>query len=185
MEGVQGYDKDQVDLVVPDPTDFGSWVLVILGKSTINWIINVIKESEIDQLLVSLNGLRIAHLLACHWAELSIESETAANWTMDLTNLNRAVKMIKKEGICAFLSKIIYAQLKTTCLGSNMHVMMKALGEGNGSHLLHRLNILSTYTEMTTGNKQVAVMVKNMTAALITISKGVKIVQVIATNTIP
>ena len=45
VEGVQGYGEDQVALVIADPTDFGSWVLVILGTLTINQIINVIKES--------------------------------------------------------------------------------------------------------------------------------------------
>ena len=47
VEGVCGYDEDQVGLVIPEPTDFGSWMLVILGTLTINWIINMIKESEI------------------------------------------------------------------------------------------------------------------------------------------
>ena len=56
VEGVQGYNKDQVALNVPDPTDFGSWVPVILGTPAINHIINVIKESKMDDLSVSLNG---------------------------------------------------------------------------------------------------------------------------------
>ena len=65
MEGVAGYDKDQVALVVPDSTGFGSQVLVTLGTPTINQIINVIKESEADEFSVSLTGSRIAQLLAC------------------------------------------------------------------------------------------------------------------------
>ena len=36
VEGVRGYDKDQVALVIPDPTKFGSQVPVILGTLTIN-----------------------------------------------------------------------------------------------------------------------------------------------------
>ena len=60
VEGVWGYDKDQRALVVPDSTGFGSEVLVTQDTPTINQIINMIKESEINELLVSLNGLRIA-----------------------------------------------------------------------------------------------------------------------------
>ena len=56
VEGVQGYNEDQVTLVVPDSTIFGSQVLVTLGTLTINWIINTIKESEIDELSASLKG---------------------------------------------------------------------------------------------------------------------------------
>ena len=65
MEGVRGYDEDQVALVIPNPTEFDSQVLVILGTLTITWIINVTKESEIDELSVSLNGSGISYLLAC------------------------------------------------------------------------------------------------------------------------
>ena len=48
---MQGYNEDQVALIIPDPTDFGPLVLVILGTPTINCIINVIKESEVDNLM--------------------------------------------------------------------------------------------------------------------------------------
>ena len=65
VEGVLGYDEDQVALVIPDSTGFGSQIPVTLGIPTINWIINMIKESEIDELLVSLNGSRMVQLLAC------------------------------------------------------------------------------------------------------------------------
>ena len=56
VEGMQGYNEDQVALVIPDPTAFGSQVPVTLGTLTIKWIINVIKESKIDELLASLKG---------------------------------------------------------------------------------------------------------------------------------
>ena len=66
VEGVKGYDEDQVALVILDSTTYGSRVLVTLGTSTINGIMNVIKESEIDELSVSLNGFRISPLLVEH-----------------------------------------------------------------------------------------------------------------------
>ena len=89
IEGVRGYNEDQVALVIPDSTNFGFQVPVTLVTPTINQIINVIKESKIDELLASLNGLRF-------------RSEMAMNQTTGLTNLNEAVKMIKKEEIEAF-----------------------------------------------------------------------------------
>ena len=107
VEGVWDYDKNQVALVIPDPTDFGSWVPVTFGTLIINQIINVIKESEIEELSVSLSGSKISHLLACHQAKLSTGSEMAANQTMGPNDLNEAVKTMKKEDINAFSSKII------------------------------------------------------------------------------
>ena len=108
VEGLQGYNKDQVALVILDSTIFGSQVLVNLGTPTINWIINVVKENEIDKLLAFLNGPRIAQLLAYWQAELTIQGEAAAHQTVDPTDLKEAVKMTKKEEIDAFSSIIIH-----------------------------------------------------------------------------
>ena len=105
LEGVQGYDKDQVALVIPDSTLFGSRVPVTPGTPTINWIINMIKESEIDELWASLNGLRMAQLLACQQAELLIQGEPVMHQTVDLTDLKEAVKITKKEEIDTFHPK--------------------------------------------------------------------------------
>ena len=51
IAGVGGYREDQVFLVVPDASTFGSCVPpIILGKPTIGRVINIIKESEMDKL---------------------------------------------------------------------------------------------------------------------------------------
>ena len=50
IEGMKGYNKDQVTLVVQDSTTFGSRVPITPVTSTINQIMNIIKESEIDEL---------------------------------------------------------------------------------------------------------------------------------------
>ena len=139
-----GYDEDQVALVMPESTGFRSQVLVTLGTPTIHWIINMIKESEIDELLVSLNGSSIAQLLAYWQAGLSIQTDTAANQIVDQTDLNEAVKMTKREEVDTFLSKIIHGQMKTLLLGNNMYVMTQSLKEGDGPHLPHGLSIVNT-----------------------------------------
>ena len=50
VEGIQGYDEDQVVLVVSGSTIFGSQVPVTLGTLTNTWILNMIKESNINEL---------------------------------------------------------------------------------------------------------------------------------------
>ena len=47
------------------------------------------------------------------------------------------------------------------------------------------VSVVNTYTEVTTGSKCVAIVIKNQTAALITITKGVKIAQVVVVNGVP
>ena len=43
----------------------------------------------------------------------------------------------------------------------------------------------NTYTKMTTGSKCVAIVIKNKSAAPFTVGKGIKIVWVVAVNSIP
>ena len=95
VEGVKGCKEDQVALIIPDLTAFGSRVPVTLGTLTINQIMNVIKEGEIDELSVSLNGLRISHILAGCQAELSLKNHTTASPIPSLTDLNEAVKTMQ------------------------------------------------------------------------------------------
>ena len=87
---------------------------------------NVIKESKIDELSVSLNGLKISHLLAGCQAELSFKNDTTTSQIPSLTDLNEAVKTIKWEEIETFSSKIVHGQTKTVLLGNNMYIMTQA-----------------------------------------------------------
>ena len=44
VDGVQGYNEDQIALVVPDLSNFAERIPVVLGTPTISHIINVMKE---------------------------------------------------------------------------------------------------------------------------------------------
>ena len=75
------------------------------------------KESKIDELSTSLNGLRIAQLLACCQAELSAKSNATAPPTGDLINLKEVIQTTKREEIDAFLSMIIHGQVQNLAPG--------------------------------------------------------------------
>ena len=61
---VQGYDENQIALVIPDLSNFVPWAPVILGTPMISCVINVIKEREIDALATPWVNARMAYLLA-------------------------------------------------------------------------------------------------------------------------
>ena len=63
VDGVQGYDEDQIALVIPDLSNFVARVPVILGTPNISWVINVMKEAEIDALAMPWGNARVAYLL--------------------------------------------------------------------------------------------------------------------------
>ena len=49
VDGVQGYNEDQIALVIPNLSNFVAWVPIILGTPTISCIVKF-KEKEIDPL---------------------------------------------------------------------------------------------------------------------------------------
>ena len=50
VDGVQGYNKDQIALVILDFSNFAARVPVILGMPTIGQVVNVMKEAKMDAL---------------------------------------------------------------------------------------------------------------------------------------
>ena len=48
VKEVTGYDEDVVFLVVPNGSNFGKQVPIVIGSCTLARVINVIKESEMD-----------------------------------------------------------------------------------------------------------------------------------------
>ena len=93
--------------------------------------------------------------------ELSLKNDTTARSIPDPTNISEAAKTMKWEEIEAFLSQIVHGHTKTVLWGNNMYGMMQAPEKGVEPCLPHGLCMANTYTEMTTGSKCVAVMIKD------------------------
>ena len=66
VDGVQGYDEDQIALVIPGPSNFAAQIPVILGTPTISQVINMMKEAEVNALAMMWANARVAHLLLVH-----------------------------------------------------------------------------------------------------------------------
>ena len=64
VDGVQGYDEDQIALIIPDFSNFAIRVPVILGTPTIGRVVNVMREVEMDALAMQWANTRATHLLA-------------------------------------------------------------------------------------------------------------------------
>ena len=62
----QGYDINQIALVILDESKFAEQVPIILGTPTISHVVNVMKEREIDALATPWVNARVAHLLSMH-----------------------------------------------------------------------------------------------------------------------
>ena len=66
-----GYDEEVVFLVVPDKSEFGRNIPLVIGTCMSGWIINVIWESEIDHLSMPWATARMVQLLSC-WKSMAV-----------------------------------------------------------------------------------------------------------------
>ena len=73
VDRVQGYDEDQIALVIPDLSNSVAWVPIILGTPMISHVINVIKERETDALAIPWVNAQVAYLLTVQWTTATIE----------------------------------------------------------------------------------------------------------------
>ena len=74
---IMGYDEDIVFLMVPDESEFGWRVPLVIGTCTIGRIINVTWESEIDRLSMPWATARRAQLLSCQKSTAVLASGSA------------------------------------------------------------------------------------------------------------
>ena len=74
VDGVWGYDKDQIALIIPDHSNFAMRVPIILGTPSIGRVVNMMKEAEMDALATPWANARAAHLLAI-WRMMPEEVE--------------------------------------------------------------------------------------------------------------
>ena len=66
VDGVQGYDEDQIALVILDFSNFAARVPVILGMPNIGQVVNVMREAEMDVLAMPWANAGVAHLLSVY-----------------------------------------------------------------------------------------------------------------------
>ena len=102
VDGVQGYDEDQIALVIPDLSDFMVWVPVILGTLMISCIINVIKEEEIDVLAMTWVNAWVAHFLSVKRAAAMVEEDQTAG-NSDLCGYNKSPHQEYQDHCCLLI----------------------------------------------------------------------------------
>ena len=149
MDRVQGYDEDQIALVVPDESKFTEQVPVILETPTISCIMNVMKEREIDALAMPWANARVVHLLSMHRVMATVLEDQSTN----PNRYNEVVFMRNTETIEAFSSQIISVKMERAYKGECINVMTQTLQTENSS-LPEGLTIQNVYTELWKGSKK-------------------------------
>ena len=163
VDGVRGFDKDQIALVIPDLSNFVAWVSIILETPTIDCIINVIKEKEIDALAMPWVNAQVAYLIAVQCTTATVEDGKAVTGESDPSEYDEIITTKDTEIIDAFSSHVIHARMRAAHTGEGTNVMTQALHAKDGS-LPQGLTVQNVYTELCSGSKNVAVLVRNSMA---------------------
>ena len=126
VDGVWGYDKDQIALVAPNESKFAEWVPVILGIPTISHVVNVMKEKEIYALVTPWANTRVAHLLSMHRTMPTLLKDQTSEGA-DPNGYDEVVFTRNAETIEAFSSLVISIKVEKAYTGEHINIMTQAL----------------------------------------------------------
>ena len=183
VDRVWGYDEDQIALVILDFTNFAARVPVILGMPTISWVVNVMREAEMDALAMPWVNARVAHLLSVH-RMMPIEVGNGQEEKFDMNDYDPLMYTQKVETIGPFSSHIVPVKTGKAYVGECINVMIQALQTQDGS-LPQGLTVQNTYTKLSKGSKKAVVVVWNNTAYLQTLWKKTPMVRAVAASPVP
>ena len=152
VDGVWGYDEDQIALIILDFSNFAVRVPVILGTPTIGQVVNIMREAEMDALTMPWVNARAAHLLAIRrMAPEKVGSDHDGRY---ITRQDGFMMHTQKvETLEPFSSHVIPMKMTETYVGDHLNVMVQALYNQDGT-LLPGLTMQNMYTKLRKGSKR-------------------------------
>ena len=124
VDAVWGYNEDQIALVIPDFSNFATRVPNYLGTPTIGWIVNVMREAEMDALVMPWANARMAHLLVVH-RMMPMEVGGDQEEKFDTDDGDLLIYTQKAETLKPFSSHIIPVKAGKAYLGECINVMVQ------------------------------------------------------------
>ena len=180
---VQGYDEDQIAIVMDNP-GMTEWP-VILGTPTLHRIMEVIKESEISKLAVPWASSRVSWLMRDILAKLGqVVMNDIVNKPIAPLHVDEVVRVTSKCTIPPFGHKAIHGKVNLILHGYKMNVMTHGLEKRLPSLLLRR-DVQTVYTTLVDGSNRVMVVLRNNTQDWLEVKKGMPITWMVAANEVP
>ena len=180
---VQGYDEDQIAIVMDDLGMTGR--PVILGTPTLYLIMGVIKESEISKLAVPWASLQVSWLMRDVQAKLGqVVMNDVANKPIMPLHVDEVVRVTSKCTVPPFGHKAIHGKVNLILHGYKMNVMTNGL-EKRSPSLPLGIDVQMVYATLADGSNRVTVVLRNNTRDWLEIKKGVPIARMVAANEVP
>ena len=183
MPGVEGYDEDQIAIVMDDP-GMTEW-LVILGTPILYWVMEVIKESEISKLAVPWASSRVSWLMRDVLAKLGqVVMNDIANKPIASLHVDEVVRVASKCTVPPFGHKAIHGKVNLILHGYKMNVMTHGL-EKRSPSLPLGIDVQTVYATLADGSNRIMVVLRNNTRDRLEIKKGVPIAWMVTANEVP
>ena len=180
---VQGYDEDQITIVMDDP-GMTEWP-VILGTPTLYRVMEVIKESEISKLAVPWASCRISWLMRDVQAKLGqVVVNDVVNKLILPLNVDEVVRVTSKCTVPPFGHKAIHGKVNLVLHGYKMNMMTHGL-EKRSPSLPLGIDVQTVYATLADGSNRVTVLLRNNTQDWLEIKKGMPITRMVAANEVP
>ena len=125
---------------------------------------------------------QVAYLLAIWWATATIEEGKLEE--SDPSDYNEIVTTKDAKTTDAFSSHVIHTKRRTAHMGKGINVMTQALCADDGS-LPQGLMVQNTHTELHSGSKNIAVVVRNSAAYPQTLRKKTPVVRAVTVTRVP
>ena len=184
IDGISGYNEDQVVLVACSSAEFTHHVPIILGTPTTDWAIRALKESEIDRLATLWACVRKSTFLQAATTRVSAVRADVTMKPIDVMGYEELVHLLTAEVVKPFETLVVKARTKITFMAGCLHCSTLAMDSKDGT-LPPGLIVTGAYTVLKRGSKTVPVILHNTTGSPIILRKGQKIAQVQAANEVP
>ena len=184
IDGISGYNEDQVALMAYSSTKFMHHVPIILGTPTMDQAIKTIKESEIDRLATPWACVRKSTLLQAATTRVAAVRADVTTKPIDVVGYKEPVCLLTAEVVEPFETLIVKARTKITFMAGHLCCSTLAMDSKDGT-LPPGLIVTGAYTILKRGSKTVPVVLCNTTGSPIHLRKGWKIARVQAANEVP
>ena len=188
IPGISTYNEDQVALVIRDRSEFSRRVPVVIGTPTIDWVVWVLKESEMETILEEWQRVQQVHEFVHSFFARAMNpaKPMPTNTNQNPLDLDEKVFLKGKCTIPGFESVVVWAQThRTMMMGYWLNVMTQAPYVEDKANLPVGVYMVLTYLELRDGSWSVAVMLRNLMAKLVHLQAGHVIAWVVAANVIP
>ena len=194
VEGIPSYYEEQVALVIPNVTQLGLKVPVILETPTIHQLCHQMKESKIqmapEEWQHALLSYEVSRNVSIHAMTRQLDPDAGIEYPTNMgqnpVDLDEPVLLKDKVFIPVFASQIVHVRTQKTFMkGHRLNVMVQPPYLEDKVKLPVGLYVQRVYTEMKDGSQNVSTVLHNGTGKPMHLAARWLVGHIVAANLVP